>query len=70
LTEEERKQKLDNITKYYTEKYNYLLGELDKALEDSAELYDSDWKEYSENTNYKISLEEDWRDTFEETFYA
>lgn len=70
LTEEERKEKLDNITKYYTEKYNYLLEELNKALEDSAELYDSDWKEYSKNTNYKISLEEDWRDTFEETFYA
>ena len=70
LTEEERKQKLDNITKYYTEKYNYLLEELNKALEDSAELYNSDWKEYSEKTNYKISLEEDWRDTFEETFYA
>ena len=70
LTEEERKMKLDEIVQYYTEKYDYLLEEMDKAFEDSEILYEQDWKAYAEKTQYKISEDEKWKDSFTETFAA
>jgi hypothetical protein len=41
--------------------------ELNKAISNSANLYEQDWMNYSEATGYKISAHEDWVDSFRET---
>ena len=70
ISEEERQRKIDDTTAYYRNKQQYLLNQYQKVLNDSAKLYDEDWKRYSESVGYKISSEELWIDTFEESVYS
>ena len=70
LSEEERKQRMDETTTYYTEKYKYVTNQLGIALDDADWLYKNDWANYSEKTGYKISLDQEWQNQFEETTAA
>jgi hypothetical protein len=40
---------------------------IQEGLADSEELYKNDWEAFSELTGYKISANENWIDSFEET---
>lgn len=70
LTEEEKWQKVFETRKYYEDKYNYLLGQIETSMRDAKRLYTEDWNDYSKNTGYKISLEQEWADVFAETTLA
>lgn len=70
LTEEEKWQKVFETRKYYEDKYNYLLGQIETSMRDAKRLYAEDWNAYSKNTGYKISLEQEWADIFAETALA
>jgi hypothetical protein len=69
-TEEEYLAELNRIREYYAEKSNKLMDQINKALGDNRELYEKDWKAYSEATGYKISANEDYIDSWNETQYA
>lgn len=69
-SEEEYLAAVNEIRQYYADKYAYLITEMDTVLANSAHFYENDWKAYSEKTGYKMSLDEDWRDQFDETIYA
>ena len=69
-TQEEYQAEVTRITEYYTGMRNYALDELNKTIDNSKNIYQSDWNEYSQKIGYKISKEADWRDSFKETEYA
>lgn len=69
-SQEEYLKAVDEVRKYYTDKRNYYFSELQKSIGNNKTLYNEDWQSYSENTGYKISKAEDWKDSFEETEYA
>lgn len=70
VTQEEYQAEVTRITEYYTGMRNYALNELNKSLDNSKIIYETDWMSYSEKTGYKISKEIKWCDTFQETEYA
>ena len=70
LTDEERKTKMEETTKYYEDKYKYLGEQLGIATDKAAWLYENDWNEYSKSTGYKISSNQQWTDSFNETLIA
>jgi hypothetical protein len=43
---------------------------MQKALDHSKELYNEDWKNYSNMTGYKISEDKKWVDAFNETIIS
>ena len=49
---------------------NYYYDEMAKALDNNKELYENDWLNYSNLTNYKISSNKEYVDNFAETTYA
>ena len=73
-------QDFESAEAYYAEieriqdKYSAQLAnreiELNKAISNSANLYEQDWMNYSEATGYKISAHEDWIDSFRETTFG
>jgi hypothetical protein len=50
--------------------YSFVVSQMRVVNADAAELYTQDWQRYSEMTGYKISLDDDWVDSFEETVVA
>jgi hypothetical protein len=46
---------------------NHREKELNKSISNSADLYNQDWKNYSDATGYKLSLTQNWIDSFKET---
>ena len=67
LTEEERNLSIEKTTEYYTERLNYVGEELNKAIDNNHTLYNQDWTNYSNATGYKISSNEKFKDSFNET---
>lgn len=61
---------VDRITAYYMGQRSYYMGELDKGLQNNQTTYAYDWYNYSQYTGYKISADEDYIDSFNETVYA
>lgn len=68
LTDEQKKAEVDRLQEFYQSQKDYLVQELETALQNSKTLYEDDWASYSQHTGYKISLEKDWLDTWDETF--
>ena len=66
-SEEEYLARLAEIQDYYTQKVNALTGQINNALENNKEIYENDWKAYSEATDYKISANERYIDSWNET---
>ena len=55
------------IYDYYMGQNNYLTSQLNNALGNNADIYNQDWMNYSNATGYKISDNEKWMDSFNET---
>lgn len=70
LTDEEFEKRKKEIQNYYLTKMNYYTDQLKIALENNNYLYNTDWQNYNTATGYKISADEDFIDSFEETTYA
>ena len=69
-TEDAYKERIDQIREYYMDQQNYYYDEMAKALDNNKELYENDWLNYSNLTNYKISSDKEYVDNFAETTYA
>ena len=70
LTDEERKRKMEETTKYYQDKYKWLGDQLGIAVDSAKDLYNNEWLDYSEKTGFKISDNTKWVDSFNETLLA
>ena len=70
LTEEQKEIRKAELVEFYTSQYNYILSELERVNADSRNFYETDWLQYSEISGYKISVNEKWIDSFNETVYA
>ena len=66
-SEAEYQAAVKQMQDYYLEKIRYFYDEMNKVTNNNQELYDQDWKAYSEKTGYKISADEDFIDKFNET---
>lgn len=64
---EEEKQR---VLEYYADQERFLIQQIEIAIGNSAEIYKVDWEKYAEKTGYKISANEDWVDSWEETVLA
>lgn len=69
-SDEEYYAEVSRITEYYTGMNSYYLSEEEKAIKNNQETYQKDWTEYSKVTGYKISADEDYVDSFDETIYS
>lgn len=69
-SDEEYYAEVNRLTEYYTGQRNFYLEELNKSLNNNAEVYTQDWTRYSVLTGYKISADEQYLDKFTETVYA
>ena len=67
LTDEEKEARAQEAIDFYTQKDAFLKEEMEKAIGHSKELYDQDWKNYSNATGYKISADEEWIKSFDGT---
>ena len=70
LSIEERQAKMAEVQAYYKEQMDYYCSELGIAFDNNKTLYEDDWTKYSEATGYKISEDEKYVDSFEETDLA
>ena len=61
---------VQRLTDYYTGQRNYNLDELNKGITNNRETYNEDWRSYSDLTGYKISADQQYLDSFNETVYA
>ena len=69
-SDEEYYAEVNRLTEYYTGQRNFYLDELNKSLNNNAEVYAQDWTRYSMLTGYKLSADEQYLDKFTETVYA
>ena len=67
LSMEERMAKVEETRDYYQKRLEYYSGQLGIVLDNNKELYENEWLEYSERTGYKISRNEDYVDSWQET---
>lgn len=66
-SQEEYYAELARIEAQYQEQMAAQEAELNKAIANNKELYDTDWKNYSEATEYKISKAEEFATKFSDT---
>lgn len=66
-SQEEYYAELARIEAQYQEQMAAQEAELNKAIANNKELYDTDWKNYSEATGYKISKAEEFATKFSDT---
>jgi hypothetical protein len=64
---EEYYQEMQRIQNKYSDMIAHREKELNKSISNSADLYNQDWKNYSDATGYKLSLAQNWTDSFKET---
>ncbi|MBO7078748.1 MAG: LysM peptidoglycan-binding domain-containing protein, partial [Bacilli bacterium] len=67
---EEYQAAAQEIRDHYQELIADYFQQLGNAVDNNRELYITDWAEYSAATGYKISADEAYVDSFEETVYA
>ena len=70
LSPEEYRKELKKLQRYYGDQQNYYYDELQKALSNSDSLYNNEWMAYNNLTGYKISADEKWMDSFDETILS
>ena len=70
LSLEEKQALIDEFTAQYTEKFNGYAGELKLVLDNNKLLYEDEWTAYSNLTGYKISADENYVDSFNETMLS
>jgi hypothetical protein len=58
------------IQDYYQGMYDYVVTELGDSLDASNLLYEEDWTNYAKMTGYKLSANEEWVSSFDETIAA
>ena len=63
---EEYQSEIKRIQDKYAESLRHQENELNKAVQNSSDLYEQDWQAYNQSTGYKISLAENWVDSFRE----
>lgn len=66
-SEEEYNAEVQRITNFYKTKMGILGEEMNKAFANNQNIYDNDWKKYSESTGYKISEDGKFLTSFGET---
>ena len=66
-TPEAYEAEVRRIQEKYQAQLEFREQELNKSLQNNANLYEQDWANYSKSQGYKISEAEDWVDTFGET---
>ena len=64
---EEYNARVQEIREKYFAQLELQETELNKAINNNQELYETDWKAYSEMTGYKISADKEWINSFRET---
>ena len=67
---EEYTAKLEEIKARYYEKMGFYTSQMNTALDNQSDVYENDWAKYSEATGYKISANEDFVDSWDETTLA
>lgn len=67
LSDEERYLRIMELQDYYQGMYDYVVSQLGESLDQSKILYEEDWNNYSKLTGYKISLNQEWVSSFDET---
>lgn len=70
LSLEEKQALIDEFTAQYVEKFNGYAGELNLVLDNNKLLYEDEWTAYSNLTGYKISADENYVDSFNETMLS
>lgn len=60
-------KKIDEIQQYWLDRMGYMQGEFQKALDNNKTLYEEDWKRYADATGYKISADEDFAKSYQDT---
>ena len=70
LSYEDKMLRMDEVRSYYLERIHFYDSQLGISIENNKELYDNEWTEYSAKTGYKISANEDYVDSWEETTLA
>lgn len=66
-TSADYQERYNEIVAYYNDKLGYYTEQINKALGNNQELYEKDWKDYSEKTGYKLSATENFVTQFSET---
>ena len=69
-SDEEYYAEVNRLQTYYAGQRNYYLEELNNGLNNNQQLYSQDWYNYSQYSNYKISADGEFIDSFDETVYA
>lgn len=69
-SDEEYYAEVNRLQGYYAGQHTYYLDELNKGLNNNQLTYSQDWYQYSQYTGYKISADQDYIDSFNETVYA
>ena len=67
LNDEERRLRIMELQDYYQGMYKYVVEQLGESLDQSQILLEEDWANYSRMTGYKISKDEEWVSSFDET---
>lgn len=57
---------IKRIQDKYAQSLKLQEDELNKSIQNSSDLYEQDWQAYNQTTGYKISLAENWVDSFRE----
>lgn len=60
-------KKIDEIQQYWLDRMGYMQGEFQKALDNNKTLYEQDWQRYADATGYKISADEDFAKSYQDT---
>lgn len=69
-SDEEYYAEVNRLQGYYAGQHTYYLDELNKGLNNNQLTYAQDWYQYSQYTGYKISADQDYIDSFNETVYS
>lgn len=69
-TQEEYEKGVAEITEKYKTLMEYKQQQMQNVLSNNRDLYMNDWKSYSEATGYKLSIDADYLDKWEETNYS
>ncbi len=67
LTEEERKNRIEQTNEFYRQRFQYFTGEIEKATGNNQKLYERDWMAYSAKTGYQIADNESFQTSFNDT---
>ena len=68
LSREDKEARLQETQAYYQRMAEIMSDQLGIALNKNSELYNKDWLDYSKNTGYKISMEEEYQTKLDDTY--